>query len=99
MHSLSEEIEKRIQSDSWSKKMAGKVMFERSRRRKRSLAVTGSLFVVFLLSFIIGFDFSKTGSVSSSWNENFISSVTEAVYPQVVPQDVDEFISYAFNGQ
>ncbi len=99
MHSLNKEIEKRIQSSFWSEEIAGKVIFERSRRKKRNLAVTGSLFIVFLLSFVIGFDFSKTEPASPDWNETFISSVTETIYPSVIPENVDEFISYSFNGQ
>ncbi len=99
MPSINEEIEKRMQSGFWSEEIAGRVISERFRRRKRNLAVTGSLIVVFFLFFVIGFDFSGTGSESPSWNETLISSVAETVYPQVIPQDVDEFISYSFNGQ
>lgn len=99
MRNLNEEISKRMQSSSWSKKMAGKVVLEKSRRKKRNLIATGSIFMVFILSLVIGFEFSKTGAESPSWSDTFISSVTENIYPQVIPQDVDEFISYAFNGQ
>ncbi len=98
MYSLNGEIEKRIQSSSWSEKMASRILSERSRRTKRKITFTSSLFIAFFLFFVIGFNVSRVQPESSSWGSTFISSVTDSIYPYVIPQDVDEFISYSFNG-
>jgi hypothetical protein len=99
MHNLNEEVEKRIQSSFWSEEIAGKIISERLRRKKRNLAVTGSLIVVFFLFFVVGFNVSRTEPAGASWNETLISTVTESINPYIIPEDVDEFISYSFNGQ
>jgi len=99
VYRINDEINKREQSKFWSEEVAKKVLYERYRRNKRNLAVTGSLVIVFFLFFVIGFDFSQTEPESPSWNETFISTVTESVNPYIIPEDVDEFISYSFNGQ
>ncbi|MBN1695122.1 hypothetical protein JW879_06965 [candidate division WOR-3 bacterium] len=99
MHSINGEIEKRIQSSFWSEEIAGKVISERSRRRKRNLSVVGSLTVVFFLFFVVGFNVSRIEPASTSWNETLISTVTESINPYIIPEDVDEFIEYSFNGQ
>ena len=99
MRSLNEEIEKRKQSGFWSEEIAGRVISERVRRRKRNLSVIGSLTVVFFLFFVVGFNVSRMEPASTSWNETLISTVTESINPYIIPEDVDEFISYSFNGQ
>ena len=99
MHSLNEEIEKRIQSGFWSEEIAGRVYSEKSRRRKRNLAVTGSLIVVFFLFFVVGINVFQMEPAGTSWDETLISTVTESINPYIIPEDVDEFISYSFNGQ
>jgi hypothetical protein len=99
MRSLNEEIEKRKQSGFWSEEIAGRVISERVRRRKRNLSVIGSLTVVFFLFFVVGFNVSRMEPASTSWNETLISTVTESINPYIIPEDVDEFIEYSFNGQ
>jgi len=99
MYRINDEINKREQSKFWSEEIANKVLSEKVRRTKRKLAVTGSSLVVFFLFFVIGFDFSKTEPVSPSWSDTFISAVADSIYPYVIPQDVEEFITYSFNGQ
>jgi len=99
MYRMDIEIDKRERSSCWSEEIARKVLSAKSRRTKMKITVTGSLFMVFLLFFFIGFDFSGTVSSSPSWSETIISSVNETMYPQLIPQEVEEFISYSFNGQ
>ncbi len=99
MPNINEEIEKKMQSGFWSEEMAGRVISERSRRRKRNLSVIGSLTVVFFLFFVVGFNVSRMEPASTSWNETLISTVTESINPYIIPEDVDEFISFSFNGQ
>ena len=99
MYKLESEINKREKNNSWSQEIAAKVISERSRRRKTKITVTGSLFTVFFLFFFIGFNFIKTGPSSPSWSESIIASVDEVMYPEAIPQDIDEFISYSFNGR
>ncbi len=99
MYKLESEINKREKNNSWSQEIAAKVLSERSRRRKTKITVTGSLFVVFCMFFVIGFNFIKMGPSDPSWSEAIITSVDEVIYPQAIPQYVDEFISYSFNGQ
>jgi len=99
MRSLNGEIEKRIQSGFWSEEIAGRVISERVRRKKRNLAVTGSLMVVFFLFFVVGFNISEMEPAGASWDETLISTVTESINPYIIPEDVDEFIEYSFNGQ
>ena len=99
MYKIDNEINKRAQSRYWSEEMAKKVLSEKSRRTKRKLSFTSSLFIAFFLFFVIGFNVSKVKSESSSWGADYISSVTDSIYPYVIPQDVEEFISYSFNGQ
>lgn len=99
MYKIDNEINKREQSKLWSEEMAKRVLFEKSRRTKRKLAITSSMFMVFFLFFVIGFNVSKVEPEGSPWGEDYISSVTDSIYPYVIPQDVEEFISYSFNGQ
>ena len=99
MHNINDKINKREQSKFWSKEIAGRVVTERSRRAKRKLTVTGSLFIVFFLFFVIGYNISLTKTESTTWSDTFISEVTESIYPYMIPQDVDEFITYSFNGE
>jgi len=99
MYKIDNEINKREQSKLWSEEMAKKVFSEKARRTKRKLAVAGSMFMVFFLSFVIGFNISRIEFYEVSWSEDYISSVTDSIYPYSIPQDVEEFISYSFNGQ
>jgi hypothetical protein len=99
MRSLNEEIEKRKQSGFWSEEIAGRVISERVRRRKRNLSVIGSLTVVFFLFFVVGFNVSRIEPAGASWDETLISTVTESINPYIIPEDVDEFIEYSFNGR
>jgi len=99
MYKIDNEINKREQSKLWSEEMAKKVFSEKVRRTKRKLTVTGSLVVVFFLSFVIGLNVSRARPENPSWGDTFISSVTDSIYPYVIPQDVEEFITYSFNGQ
>jgi hypothetical protein len=99
MYKIDNEINKREQSKLWSEEMAKKVFSEKARRTKRKLTLAGSMFMVFFLSFVIGFNVSRSEFESSSWGADYLSSVTDSIYPYVIPQDVDEFISYSFNGQ
>jgi hypothetical protein len=95
MYSLNEEIEKRMRSNSWSKEIAEKVIFGRARRAKRNLTLSGSLFAVFFLFFVIGFNFTKTKSEETSWNNYIMSRVIESTNT-AVPEDIVKFISYSF---
>ncbi|MEJ2567315.1 MAG: hypothetical protein P8Z50_00320 [candidate division WOR-3 bacterium] len=99
MYKLESEINKREKNSCWSEEIATKVISERSRRRKVKITVTGSLFMVFFMFFVIGFNFIKTEPSSPSWSETIIASVDEAFYPQAIPQYIDEFISYSFDGR
>lgn len=100
MYKIDEEIDKREQSKLWSEEMAKKVFSEKARRTKRKLTVTGSMFIVFLLFFVIGLNHPQQKiPTGSSWSSSFMSSVTDSVYPYAIPQDVEYFISYSFNGQ
>jgi len=99
MYRINDEINKREQSKFWSEEIANKVLSEKSRREKRKLTVTGSLVVVFFLSFVIGLNVSRARPASPSWSDTFISAVADSIYPYVIPQDVEEFITYSFNGQ
>ena len=99
MYKLESEINKREKNNSWSQEIAEKVISERSRRRKTKITVTGSLFMVFFMFFVIGFNFIKTETSGPSWSDELIASVDENVYPELIPQDIDEFISYSFIGK
>jgi hypothetical protein len=99
MYKIDNEINKREQSKLWSDEMAKKVLFERSRRTKRKLAVASSMFTVFFFFFVIGFNAFRMEPEASLWSEDYLSSVTDSIYPYVIPEDVEEFISYSFNGQ
>ena len=99
MFKIDDEINKREQSNLWSEEMAKRVFLERSRRTKRKIAVAGSMFTVFSLFFVIGFNVSRMEYEGSLWGEDYISSVTDSLYPYVIPEGVEEFISYSFNGQ
>jgi len=99
MYRINDEINKREQSKFWSEEIANKVLSEKVRRTKRKLAVTGSSLVVFFLFFVIGLNVSRARPENPSWADTFISSVTDSIYPYVIPQDVEEFITYSFNGQ
>jgi hypothetical protein len=98
MYNLNDEINKRMQQKSWSEEVARKVISEKTRRTKRKMTVTGSLFIVFFMSFVIGFNISKSKSEGSSWNDYLMSTVIESTNNEI-PQDLEEFISYSFNGQ
>jgi len=98
MYSLNEEIEKRIQSNYWSQEIAEKVISEKSRRTKRKLTVTGSLFIGLFMFIVIGLNVYQTKPESASWSENFMSAIIESINI-AIPEDVDEFISYSFNGK
>ena len=98
MYNLDDEINKRMQQKSWSEEIARKVISEKTRRTKRKMAVTGSLFIVFFMSFVIGFNASKTKSGGTSWNDYLMSTVIESTNT-AIPQDLEEFISCSFNGQ
>ncbi len=98
MYNLNDEINKRMQQKSWSEDIARKVVWEKSRRAKRKLTLTGSLFMVFFLFFVIGFNVSRIRSEGASWDSYIMSAVTESINTEI-PQDVVEFISYSFNGQ
>jgi hypothetical protein len=98
MYNLNDEINKRMQQKSWSEEMARKVISEKSRRTKRKLTLTGSLFIVFFLSFVVGINASRIRSEEASWDNYIMSAVTESTNTEI-PQDVVEFISYSFNGQ
>ena len=99
MYKLENEINKREKNNSWSQEIASKVISERARRRKTKITVTGSLFMVFFMFFVIGFNFIKTETSGSSWSDEFIASVDEVMYPELIPLDIEEFISYSFNGK
>jgi hypothetical protein len=99
MYKLESEINKREKNSCWSEEIAQKVISERSRRRKTKITVTGSLFMIFFMFFVIGFNFIRTEPTGPSWSETIIASVDENVYPELIPQDIDEFIFYSFNGQ
>jgi hypothetical protein len=98
MYNLNDEINKRMQQKSWSKEIARKVISEKSRRTRRKLTFTGSLFIVFFLSFVVGVNVSRIRSEGASWDSYIMSAVTESTNTEI-PQDVVEFISYSFNGQ
>ncbi len=99
MYRISEEISKREQSKLWSEEIARRVISEKSRRAKTRLSVTGSLIVVFVLSFVVGFNISR-GHESDNWVDDFISSVTDDTYYQSDTQgDLFNFVTYSFNGQ
>ncbi len=99
MYRIDNEIDKRKQSKLWSENIARNVLSEKSRRARRKLTVAGSFFIVFFVFFVIGFNVSRMEPASTSWNETLISTVTESINPYIIPEDVDEFISYSFNGQ
>ncbi|MEO0293439.1 MAG: hypothetical protein ABIN61_04350 [candidate division WOR-3 bacterium] len=96
MYKLDEEIEKRLKSNSWSKEIAGGVLSLIAKRRKKKIAFTGSLFLWFFLFFVIGLNISKERIRKESFG-NFISTVTESIYPDLIPEDIEEFISYSFS--
>lgn len=98
MYNLNKEIEKRMRSNSWSKEIAEKVISGRARRTRRNLTLTGSLFMVFFLFFVVGFNFYQIKSEGASWDNYIISTVIESTNT-TIPQDVEEFITYSFNGQ
>lgn len=98
MYNLNDEINKRMQQKSWSEEIARKVISEKTRKTKRKLTFTGSLFVVFFVFFVIGFNISQTRSEEASWDDYIMSAVTESINT-TIPQDLEEFISYSFNGQ
>jgi hypothetical protein len=99
MFKIDNEINKREQSNLWSEEMAKRVLLERSRRTKRKLAVASSMFTVFFFFFVIGFNVSRVEYEGSLWGEDYISSAADSLYPYVIPEYVEEFISYSFNGQ
>jgi hypothetical protein len=98
MYNLNDEINKRMQQKSWSEEIARKVISEKTRRTKRKLTFTGSLFIIFFVFFVIGFNISQTRSGGTSWDNYIMSAVIESTNT-AIPQDLEEFISYSFNGQ
>jgi hypothetical protein len=99
MYKIDKEINKREQSELWSEDMAKRVIFERSRRTKKKLTVASSMFMVLFLFFVISFNVSLIEPEDSLWGEDYISSVTDSTYPYSIPQYVDEFIFFSFDGQ
>jgi hypothetical protein len=98
MYNLNDEINKRMQQKSWSEEIARKVISEKYRRTKRKLTFTGSLFIVFFVFFVVGIKVSRTRTEGTSWDNYIMSSVIESTNT-AIPQDLEEFISYSFNGQ
>jgi hypothetical protein len=99
MYKIDNEINKREYSKLWSEEMAKRVLCERSRRTKKKFAVASSMFTVFFFFFVIGFNVSRMEPEGSLWGEDYISSVADSTYPYSIPEYVEEFISYSFNGQ
>ena len=99
MYKIDNEIKKREQSKLWTENIANRVFSEKSRRARRNLTVAGSFCIVFFLFFVIGFNVSRINAESTSWVDDFLSSVTDDSYYQSQTQgDLYDFVMYSFNG-
>jgi hypothetical protein len=98
MEMFNDEIERRKESNVWSKNIAGRVIKERSRRTRRKLTVVGSIFVTVMIAIAIGINVYQGNIIENSWENYFMSAVYESVATDPVPEKVDKFIEYSFNG-
>lgn len=95
MYSLDDEVEKRMQNDSWNKEISERVISERGRRTKKKLTLAGSLFVGLFIFVFFGLSIYQS-SEEIPWNNYLMSAVVDSTDIDLVPADVDDFITYAF---
>lgn len=99
MHSLNNEVEKRMQSNNWSEEMAERVISEKKRRTRNKITLAGSLFVGLIVFTLVGLNIFHQKSAGRYWSNYFTSAVEEYTDIDLVPSDIDEFIATSFEGE